>query len=102
MRSSGPGFPARWAGPGRLPVIPSPRQSGMMGFAVHWPVGSITRDDHATTGVMKQARIEVGKWIEDRYNRRRRHASIGRISPWTSNCNTHARTRTPKSRITAL
>jgi transposase InsO family protein len=28
----------------------------------------------------KAARIEVGKWIEDRYNRRR-HASIGQISP---------------------
>jgi hypothetical protein len=26
VRSSGPGFPARWAGPGGLPVIPSPRQ----------------------------------------------------------------------------
>ena len=29
----------------------------------------------------KAARLEVGKWIEDRYNRRRRHASIGQISP---------------------
>ena len=29
----------------------------------------------------KSARIEVGKWIEDRYNRRRRHVSIGQISP---------------------
>jgi len=29
----------------------------------------------------KAARIEVGKWIEDRYNRRRRHASIGQITP---------------------
>ena len=29
----------------------------------------------------KRARIEVGRWIEDRYNRRRRHASIGQISP---------------------
>jgi len=29
----------------------------------------------------KRARIEVGKWIEDRYNRRRRHASLGQISP---------------------
>lgn len=25
--------------------------------------------------------LEVGKWIEDRYNRRRRHASIGQVSP---------------------
>jgi transposase InsO family protein len=32
-------------------------------------------------GALKAARIEVGKWIEDRYNRRRRHASIGQISP---------------------
>ena len=29
----------------------------------------------------KRARSEVGNWIEDRYNRRRRHASIGQISP---------------------
>lgn len=29
----------------------------------------------------KRARIEVGKWIEDRYNRRRRHASLGQASP---------------------
>jgi len=29
----------------------------------------------------KAARIEVGGWIEDRYNRRHRHASIGQISP---------------------
>jgi putative transposase len=29
----------------------------------------------------KAARIEVGKWTEDRYNRRRRHASIGQITP---------------------
>jgi hypothetical protein len=29
----------------------------------------------------KRARLEVGKWIEDRHNRRRRHASLGQISP---------------------
>jgi transposase InsO family protein len=28
-----------------------------------------------------QAKREVGAWIEDRYNRRRRHSSIGQISP---------------------
>jgi putative transposase len=28
----------------------------------------------------KAVRIEVGNWIEDRYNRRRRHASIGQIT----------------------
>ncbi len=28
-----------------------------------------------------RAKIEVGAWIEDRYNRRRRHSSIGQISP---------------------
>ena len=28
-----------------------------------------------------RAKVEVGAWIEDRYNRRRRHASIGQISP---------------------
>jgi transposase InsO family protein len=27
------------------------------------------------------AKLEVGAWIEDRYNRRRRHSSIGQISP---------------------
>jgi transposase InsO family protein len=30
-----------------------------------------------------RARREVGAWIEDRYNRRRRHSSIGNISPVT-------------------
>jgi len=29
----------------------------------------------------KRARLEVGKWIEDRYSRRRRHASLGQVSP---------------------
>lgn len=28
-----------------------------------------------------EARLAVGAWIEDRYNRRRRHSSIGMISP---------------------
>jgi transposase InsO family protein len=28
-----------------------------------------------------RAQLEVGAWIEDRYNRRRRHSSIGQISP---------------------
>ena len=31
----------------------------------------------------KRAKLEVGAWIEDRYNRRRRHASLGQISPVT-------------------
>ena len=29
----------------------------------------------------KRAKIEIGAWIEDRYNRRRRHASLGQITP---------------------
>ena len=29
----------------------------------------------------KRAKLEVGAWIEERYNRRRRHASIGQITP---------------------
>ena len=29
----------------------------------------------------KRAKLEVGAWIEDRYNGRRRHASIGQITP---------------------
>jgi putative transposase len=29
----------------------------------------------------KQAKLEIGAWIESRYNRRRRHASLGQISP---------------------
>jgi transposase InsO family protein len=29
----------------------------------------------------KGARLAVGQWIEDRYNRRRRHASLGQVSP---------------------
>ena len=28
-----------------------------------------------------RAKREVGAWIEGRYNRRRRHSSIGQISP---------------------
>ena len=28
----------------------------------------------------KWAKLEVGAWIEGRYNRRRRHASLGQIS----------------------
>ena len=28
-----------------------------------------------------RAALEVGAWIEDRYNRRRRHFSIGQVSP---------------------
>ena len=28
-----------------------------------------------------RAKLAVGAWIEDRYNRRRRHTSIGQISP---------------------
>jgi transposase InsO family protein len=28
-----------------------------------------------------RAKIEVGAWIEDRYNRRRRHSALGQISP---------------------
>ncbi len=27
------------------------------------------------------AKLAVGAWIEDRYNRRRRHSSIGQINP---------------------
>jgi len=30
-----------------------------------------------------RAKLEVGAWIEDRYNRRRRHSSIGQVSPVT-------------------
>lgn len=30
-----------------------------------------------------RAKIEVGAWIEDRYNRRRRHSALGQISPVT-------------------
>ena len=29
----------------------------------------------------KHAGLEVGAWIEDRYNRRRRHASLAQITP---------------------
>lgn len=31
----------------------------------------------------KGARLAVGGWIESRYNRRRRHASLGQVSPVT-------------------
>ena len=29
------------------------------------------------------AKLAVGAWIEDRYNRRRRHSAIGQVSPVT-------------------
>ena len=38
----------------------------------------------STTGACgppRHARLEVGAWIEDRYNRRRRHVSLGQITP---------------------
>ena len=44
-------------------------------------------------GHQGNAKREVGAWIEDRYNRRRRHSSIGQISPWPSRCNTATRPR---------
>ena len=28
-----------------------------------------------------RAKLAVGAWIEDRYNRRRRHSAVGQISP---------------------
>ena len=31
----------------------------------------------------KATKTAVGAWIEDRYNRRRRHSSIGQIAPVT-------------------
>ena len=31
--------------------------------------------------IKARAKLEVGAWIEDRYNRRRRHSAIGQISP---------------------
>lgn len=41
-----------------------------------------TEFDYRRVWPTKQAtRLEVGKWIEDRYNHRRRHASTGQISP---------------------
>jgi putative transposase len=40
-----------------------------------------TEFDYRRVWPTKQAtRLEVGKWIEDRYNHRRRHASTGQIS----------------------
>ena len=41
----------------------------------------------------KRSRIEVGAWIEDRYNRRRRTPRSGRSARSTSNCNTQTRPR---------
>jgi len=31
----------------------------------------------------RSAKLAIGTWIEDRYNRRRRHSSIGQVSPVT-------------------
>ena len=45
-----------------------------------------------------RARLKVGAWIEDRYNRRRQHASLVKSRPWPSRCtcNTQTRSRTFK------
>ena len=43
------------------------------------PISAILRSDSWPT--RKRAKIEVGAWIEGRYNRARRHASLGQISP---------------------
>lgn len=50
----------------------------------------------------KAARVAVGAWIEDRYNRRRRHTSIGQITPVDFELQTHNRSRTLKGRITRV
>jgi hypothetical protein len=75
VRSSGPGF-RLGAGPGGLPVIPTPRQGrGMMGFAVHWPAGSIRGRPRQTLGVMTcTTRADQGK-AEGGV-----HATLGRCS----------------------
>ena len=46
------------------------------------------------------ARLAVGAWIEDRYNRRRRHSALGQISPVQFECNTATTPRQTSSRIT--
>jgi len=42
------------------------------------------------------AKKAVGAWIEDRYNRRRRHSALGQVSPVTfemTHCNQTAATQ---------
>ena len=34
-----------------------------------------------TWATKARARLAVGAWIEDRYNRRRRHSALGQVSP---------------------
>ena len=45
-----------------------------------------------------EARLAVGAWIEERYNRLRRHSSIGMISPLRFE---ELHTQTAKSRLNA-
>src|ERR1035437_11085695 len=57
------GGPAWVGGPGWAAGHPfAASGAGMMGCAVHWPVGSIRTDDHATMGVMTcTTRTDQGK-----------------------------------------
>ena len=47
------------------------------------------------------AKLAVGAWIEDRYNRRRRHSSIGQISPGYSSKRCSASQPWPRKRVSA-
>ncbi|WP_166790046.1 transposase [Cryobacterium sp. Sr3] len=45
------------------------------------PVSTVARELGVAWPSKNKASKEVGAWIEDRYNRRRRHTSLGQVSP---------------------
>lgn len=51
----------------------------------------------------KLARVETGKWIKGRYNRRRRHALLGHVSLFAFGWQYLANTTAPKkNRLTRV
>ena len=44
---------------------------------------------------IEDVRAAVFAWIESWYNRRRRHSSLGYLSPWSTKANTTTDTRSP-------
>jgi len=63
----------RWDAPGCAGTTPRPSRSGRR---------SRPSSTTGTTGPPKpKPRLASGRWIEERYNRKRRHSSIGMLTP---------------------
>ncbi len=66
-------WPSQSAGPGCAGTTPGPSRSGRP-----WKTEYYDRHDWTTK---TEAHQGVGNWIEDRYNRRRRHSALNMLSP---------------------